>query len=97
MTARRHWDFEMPGHKRSHARHELQTVIHRYLGGRPRMAARICLTCHLIVREWYVCGRPLSTGRRCRRPANVIKGAPWPCVECAEIERVREQLRRRSA
>jgi hypothetical protein len=98
---RRRWDFEMPGTRRSHAGHEMQTVIHRHWGGRPRMAARLCLTCYLIVREWHVCGRRLPSGRRCRRPAQVVRGAPWPCVQCAD-RRARDEmcarlLRRRPA
>jgi hypothetical protein len=96
MTRQR-WDFEMPGTRRSHASHELMTVIHRRWGGRPRMAARLCLTCHLIVREWHVCGRPLPSGRACKRPASVVRGAPWPCVECGARQRVRERLRRRAS
>jgi hypothetical protein len=80
VTARR-WDFEMPGQQRDHRRHEQMSVLHRRdWRGRPRLAARLCLTCRLILREWKPCGVTVSTGHPCLRPAvHVWKHIYRPC------------------
>ena len=80
MTARR-WDFEMPGQHRDHRGHEQMSVCHRRdHRGRPRLAARLCLTCMLILREWKPCGVSDTTGYPCLRPAvHVAKHIYHPC------------------
>ena len=63
-------DFAMPGDRRDHRRHRQLSGCHRRdHRGRPRLVARLCLTCMLILVEWRLCGRPPQTGHPCMRPA----------------------------
>lgn len=86
--APRRWKYELPSDRADHTGHELLSVCHRWdRHGRPRLGARLCLGCMVIIREWRICGRRLSTGRPCLSPAVMVRGAAYPCCRHNALRR----------